>query len=55
MVYKGLHKAFGRKEVLKGVDLSIPKGETVVVLGGSGSGKSVLLRHTIGLHRPDSG
>jgi len=55
IVFKDLHKAFGEKQVLRGVDLAIRKGETVVVLGGSGSGKSVLLRHTIGLHRPDAG
>lgn len=53
--YVGLHKAFGQKAVLLGVDLDIPRGCTVVVLGGSGSGKSVLLRHAIGLHRPDAG
>jgi len=50
-----LHRAFGDKAVLCGVDLAIAPGQTVVVLGGSGSGKSVLLRHTIGLHRPDRG
>ena len=50
-----LHKSFEGKRVLVGVDLSVRRGETVVVLGGSGSGKSVLLRHTIGLHHPDSG
>ncbi len=53
--YVDLHKAFADKQVLRGVDLSIPRGETVVVLGGSGSGKSVLLRHAIGLHQPDAG
>jgi phospholipid/cholesterol/gamma-HCH transport system ATP-binding protein len=53
--YAGLHKAFDRKQVLRGLDLDIPRGQTVVVLGGSGSGKSVLLRHAIGLHRPDAG
>jgi phospholipid/cholesterol/gamma-HCH transport system ATP-binding protein len=53
--FAGLHKAFGAKQVLRGVELSIPRGQTVVVLGGSGSGKSVLLRHAIGLHRPDEG
>jgi len=55
IVFKDLHKSFGAHEVLRGVNLAIRKGETVVVLGGSGSGKSVLLRHTIGLHRPDIG
>jgi phospholipid/cholesterol/gamma-HCH transport system ATP-binding protein len=50
-----LHKAFGEKQVLRGLDLDVRRGESVVVLGGSGSGKSVLLRHTIGLHRPDRG
>jgi phospholipid/cholesterol/gamma-HCH transport system ATP-binding protein len=53
--YVGLKKAFGDKPVLDGLDLGIRRGETVVVLGGSGTGKSVLLRHTIGLHRPDAG
>jgi len=53
--FDSLHKAFGDHEVLRGVDLAVRRGETVVVLGGSGSGKSVLLRHAIGLHRPDSG
>ncbi len=55
IIYKDLHKSFGKKDVLKGIDLEIHKGETVVILGGSGSGKSVLIRHTIGLHRPDAG
>ena len=53
--YVDLYKAFEEKLVLRGVDLDIPRGKTVVVLGGSGSGKSVLLRHAIGLHEPDSG
>jgi len=53
--YVDLHKSFGDKVVLKGVNLEIGAGETVVVLGGSGTGKSVLLRHTMGLHAPDSG
>lgn len=55
IVYKDLAKSFGSKEVLKGVNLEVRRGETVVILGGSGSGKSVLIRHTIGLHRPDAG
>jgi phospholipid/cholesterol/gamma-HCH transport system ATP-binding protein len=53
--YAGVRKSFGSKEVLRGVDLDIHPGETVVVLGGSGTGKSVLLKHTIGLLRPDEG
>jgi len=51
----GLFKSFGEKDVLKGVDLEVAEGETMVVLGGSGSGKSVLLRHLNGLVRPDKG
>jgi phospholipid/cholesterol/gamma-HCH transport system ATP-binding protein len=53
--YQAIHKSFDDKRVLCGIDLEVRRGETVVVLGGSGSGKSVLIRHTIGLHRPDSG
>lgn len=50
-----VHKSFGRNYVLRGVSLSIKKGESVVVIGGSGSGKSVLLKHIIGLLKPDKG
>ncbi len=50
-----LHKAFGANEVLKGIDLVLRRGDAVVVLGGSGTGKSVLLKHLNGLLRPDSG
>ena len=50
-----VHKSFGAKKVLQGITFDIRRGETMVVLGGSGSGKSVLLRHIIGLHRPDRG
>lgn len=52
---KNLQKAFGSKKVLKGVNLSVSKGESMVVIGGSGSGKSVLLKHIIGILRPDAG
>lgn len=52
---RGLEKAFGRKPILRGIDLDIRKGETMVVLGGSGEGKSVMLRHLNGLLRPDRG
>jgi len=50
-----VHKAFGEKKVLQGVDLQIETGETMVVIGQSGSGKSVLLKHLIGLLKPDRG
>jgi phospholipid/cholesterol/gamma-HCH transport system ATP-binding protein len=50
-----LHKTFGDNPVLRGVDLSVNKGETMVVIGQSGSGKSVLLKHIIGLLKPDLG
>lgn len=48
-------KAFGDKVVLDRLDLEVATGDTVVILGGSGTGKSVLLKHVIGLLRPDSG
>jgi len=51
----GVCKAFGGQPVLRGVDLSIRAGETFTILGGSGSGKSVCLKHMIGLLRPDQG
>ena len=50
-----LHKSFGSKPVLNGVSLEISKGETMVVIGQSGSGKSVLLKLLIGIMRPDRG
>ena len=50
-----LRKAFDRAEVLRGVSFRLDKGETLVVMGGSGSGKTVLLRHVAGLVRPDAG
>jgi len=50
-----VHKAFDGNEVLKGFDLTIRDGETVSVIGGSGSGKSVALKHIVGLLRPDEG
>ncbi|MBV8452176.1 MAG: ABC transporter ATP-binding protein [Deltaproteobacteria bacterium] len=52
---RGLEKAFGGKAILRGIDLDIRAGETMVVLGGSGEGKSVMLRHMNGLLRPDRG
>src|SRR5262250_1829131 len=50
-----LHKSFGEQSVLKGIDLQVRQGETLSVLGRSGTGKSVLLKLIIGLHKPNSG
>ena len=52
---KGVYKSFGNNHVLRGVNLKINRGDSVVVIGGSGSGKSVLLKHIIGLLKPDKG
>ncbi len=52
---RDLHKTLGKQEVLRGVTLDIRRGECLVVLGQSGEGKSVLLKHLIGLMAPDSG
>jgi phospholipid/cholesterol/gamma-HCH transport system ATP-binding protein len=52
---RGLHKSFGPNHVLRGIDLAIPEGVISIVLGPSGTGKSVLLEHVIGLMRPDQG
>ncbi|HWQ32066.1 MAG TPA: ABC transporter ATP-binding protein [Blastocatellia bacterium] len=52
---KGLRKSFGRQTVLDGIDLEVPQGETLTVLGRSGTGKSVLLKLIIGLQQPDAG
>lgn len=52
---QGLRKRFGVQEVLRGVDLDIATGEIMIVIGRSGGGKSVLLKHLIGLLRPDAG
>ena len=51
----GVHKAFGPKEVLRGFTLEVEDGETAVIVGSSGSGKSVLLKHVVGLLCPDAG
>lgn len=50
-----LHKSFGKNHVLRGVNLEVEKGESMVVIGGSGSGKSVLIKHIIGILKPDDG
>jgi phospholipid/cholesterol/gamma-HCH transport system ATP-binding protein len=52
---RGVTKSFGPKKVLQGIDLDVAKGESMVVIGGSGTGKSVLLKCILGLLRPDSG
>ncbi len=50
-----VHKAFGANQVLAGVDLHVPRGQSMVVIGGSGTGKSVLIKSILGLVTPDSG
>jgi phospholipid/cholesterol/gamma-HCH transport system ATP-binding protein len=50
-----LHKSFGSLRVLAGVSLDLEKGQTTVIMGPSGTGKSVLLKHIVGLIRPDRG
>ncbi len=52
---QGLQKSFGGHRVLTGIDLSVAEGDTCVILGGSGSGKTVLMKHMIGLLKPDTG
>ena len=52
---KGVHKRFGQKVVLAGVDLEVAAGESLVVIGGSGTGKSVLIKSILGLLRVDRG
>lgn len=52
---RDLYKRFGDNQVLRGIDLVVPAGSTLVILGGSGSGKTVLMKHMIGLLKPDSG
>jgi phospholipid/cholesterol/gamma-HCH transport system ATP-binding protein len=55
VVLRGLHQSFGAQMVLNGIDLTVARGETVAVLGRSGTGKSVLLKIIIGLQKPDAG
>jgi phospholipid/cholesterol/gamma-HCH transport system ATP-binding protein len=52
---KDVHKAFGPKRVLAGFSLTVNEGETMVIIGFSGTGKSVAIKHMVGLLRPDSG
>jgi phospholipid/cholesterol/gamma-HCH transport system ATP-binding protein len=53
--FEGISKRLGRKEVLRGLDLDVARGESLVIIGRSGTGKSVLLKHVVGLMRPDRG
>ena len=55
VVVRGLRKSFGAQRVLNGVDFTVAKGETVAVMGRSGTGKSVLLKLLVGLQAPDAG
>lgn len=52
---ENLYKAFGSKQVLTGINLEVKDGETLVVIGGSGTGKSILLKNIVGLIKPDKG
>src|SRR5438034_10324244 len=52
---RDLRKAIGEQEILRGVQLDVAVGETLVIIGRSGGGKSVLLKHLIGLMQPDAG
>ncbi len=55
IVFKNIHKRFGSKIVLRGVDLEVMPGQVFFVIGASGAGKSVLVKHLVGLLRPDEG
>jgi phospholipid/cholesterol/gamma-HCH transport system ATP-binding protein len=55
IVLRDVHKRFGKKVVLDGLTLEVPRGKSLVVIGGSGTGKSVMLKCVLGLIRPDSG
>jgi phospholipid/cholesterol/gamma-HCH transport system ATP-binding protein len=53
--FENVHKAYGPNQVLRGANLRVYRGEVIVILGGSGSGKSVTLKHMLGLEAPDAG
>ena len=55
IVLNDLRKSFGPKKVLNGINIEVPKGRSLVVIGGSGTGKSVMLKCMLGILRPDSG
>ncbi len=52
---ENVHKSFGSKQILRGVDLSVTRGKSLVIIGGSGTGKSVTLKCVLGLIQPDRG
>jgi phospholipid/cholesterol/gamma-HCH transport system ATP-binding protein len=52
---RGVHKTFGVHHVLRGIDLDLERGKTNIIIGGSGQGKSVLMKHLMGLLKPDAG
>ncbi|MGH7370640.1 MAG: ABC transporter ATP-binding protein, partial [Candidatus Methylomirabilales bacterium] len=52
---RNVHKSFGGQQVLRGLDLQVTQGEILVIIGRSGGGKSVLLKHLMGLLKPDQG
>ena len=52
---RDVRKSFGPKDVLNGINLDVPRGESVVIIGGSGSGKSVMLKCILGILQADSG
>lgn len=55
IVYSDVHKAFGEHRILRGLDLVIPRGKITVIIGRSGTGKSVTMKHVMGILRPDQG
>src|SRR5882724_4536532 len=55
IIFRDVHKSFGTNAVLQGFSLEVRDGETMVVIGYSGTGKSVALKHTVGLLEPDAG
>jgi len=55
IIFKDIHKAFGSKKVLRGIDLEVRTGEVLFIIGTSGVGKSVTIKHIIGLLKPDAG
>lgn len=55
ILFENITKSFGKREILKGVNLEIEKGKTTVIFGVSGGGKSTIIKHLVGLLKPDSG